>query len=108
MRFWFNPDWNGGTGPGAPGYLSEMGDVYSPGGGWALETHAAGTGFSLAECGQCLTMSHLGGAFWFNPDWNGGTGKGAPDYWFELWDVYSPGGGWALARDPAGTRRSSR
>jgi hypothetical protein len=57
---------------------------------------------SASQCHICA------GRFWFNPDWNGGTDKGAPDYSFELWDVYSPGGGWALARDPAGTRRSSR
>ena len=55
--------------------------------------------------------SHLNGAegalaFWFSPDWNGGTGPGTTGYLFEFGDVTAPGGGWALLTDPAGTALS--
>ena len=59
IRFWFSPDWNGGTGPGAPGYLFEVGDVYSPGGGWALETDPNGTGLSFVSGSNGMLTTYL-------------------------------------------------
>jgi hypothetical protein len=47
VQFCRSPDWNGGTGTGAPGYLFEVGDVYLPGGGWALETDPSGSRLRL-------------------------------------------------------------
>jgi hypothetical protein len=59
IRFWFSPDWNGGAGPGAPGYLFEFGDVYSPGGGWALETDPSGTGLSFVSGSNGMLTTYL-------------------------------------------------
>jgi hypothetical protein len=59
VRFWFSPDWNGGTGPGAPGYLFEFGDVYSLGGGWALETDPNGTGLSFVSGSNGMLTTYL-------------------------------------------------
>ena len=72
VRFWFSPDWSGGTGTGAPGYLFEFGDVYSPGGGWALETDPNGTGLSFVSgCNGMLTTylaAPIGG--WAQNQWH--------------------------------------
>jgi hypothetical protein len=67
--------------------------------------NAAKLAYNYIESDGSANLNGSQGAvqFWFNPDWNGGTGTGAPGYWFELGDVYSPGGGWALVTDPAGT-----
>jgi hypothetical protein len=70
--------------------------------------NAAKLAYNYIESDGSANLNGSQGAvqFWFNPDWNGGTGTGAPGYWFELGDVYSPGGGWALVTDPAGTELS--
>jgi len=72
VRFWFSPDWNGGTGTGAPGYLFELGDVGSPGGGWALVTDSSGSGLSLVSgCNGALTTylaAAIGG--WVSSQWH--------------------------------------
>jgi hypothetical protein len=72
VRFWFNPDWNGGTGTGAPGYWFELGDVYSPGGGWALESDSFGTGLSFVSGSNGVLTTYLtapiGG--WVSGQWH--------------------------------------
>jgi hypothetical protein len=72
VQFWFNPDWNGGTGTGAPGYWFELGDVYSPGGGWALETDPAGTGLSFVSGSNGFLMTYLTApiAGWASNTWH--------------------------------------
>ena len=70
-----------------------------------LNTNAAKMAYNYIEPDGSANLNGAEGAvrFWFNPDWNGGTGTGAAGYWFELGDVYSPGGGWALVTDPSGS-----
>ena len=72
---------------------------------WVDSTNAAKLAYNYIEADGTANLNGGEGAvqFWFNPDWNGGTGTGGPGYWFELGDVYSPGGGWGLVADPAGT-----
>jgi hypothetical protein len=72
VRFWFNPDWNGGTGPGAPGYLFELGDVYSPGGGWAMETDPAGTALSFVSGSNGVVTTYLTApiGWWVSNQWH--------------------------------------
>jgi hypothetical protein len=59
VRFWFKPDWNGGTGTGTNGYLFELGDVTAPGGGWALEADSFGTGLSFVSGSNGLLTTYL-------------------------------------------------
>ena len=72
VRFWFNPDWNGGTGTGAPGYLFELGDVYSPGGGWALETDSSGSGLSFVSGSNGMLTTYLAAGIggWVSNTWH--------------------------------------
>jgi hypothetical protein len=80
-----------------PGYLTNGLQVDS--------TNAAKLAYNYLEPDGTANVNSSEGvlAFWFSPDWNGGTGPGTYGYLFELGDVTAPGGGWALLTDPAGT-----
>jgi hypothetical protein len=45
--FWIQPAWNGGTGPGNPGRLIEMGDTNSTDGWWSLWVDAYGSNMTF-------------------------------------------------------------
>ena len=72
LAFWFNPDWNGGAGPGTNGYLFELGDVTAPGGGWALLTDPAGTGLSFVSGANGALTAYLTAPIgsWVSNQWH--------------------------------------
>jgi hypothetical protein len=72
VAFWFSPDWNGGTGPGGPGYLFELGDVTAPGGGWALLTDPAGTGLSFISGSNAVLTTNCTAPIsgWVSNQWH--------------------------------------
>ncbi len=80
VQFWFSPEWNGGTGTGAPGYLFELGDVYSPGGGWALQTDPSGSVLSFVAGANGMMNTYFSVPI---TNWLSGA-------WYQLVLDYSP------------------
>ncbi len=74
VRFWIKPNWNGGTGPGSPGRLIEMGDTNSTSGWWSLSVNSSGNQISF----QTKSNGNLTTYFTQSiSDWNSG-------YWYHI------------------------
>ena len=52
IRFWFQPNWNSGVGPGSEARLIEIGNKNSPSGWWALTVNANGTQINFSSQGN--------------------------------------------------------
>jgi len=102
VRFWFSPDWNGGTGTGAPGYLFELGDVWSPGGGWALVTDPSGSGLSLVSGSNGALTTYLAAAIggWVSGQWHQVVLNYSPSNTALFLDGAPAGSGPGLAFEP--------
>ena len=59
-------------GTGAPGYLFELGDVWSPGGGWALVADPSGSGLSFVSGSNGALTTYLAAAIggWASGQWH--------------------------------------
>lgn len=66
IRFWFKPDWQSGTGPGAWGRFIELGDATPSGGWWALSINPIGTAirFETQMGGAPITHMEADGLNW--------------------------------------------
>jgi hypothetical protein len=72
VQFWFSPDWTAGMNMGAAGYLFELGDVSSPGGGWALETDSSRSGLSFVSGSNGVLTTNFTApiAGWLSNQWH--------------------------------------
>jgi len=76
VRFWFRPYWKGGLEVDylahEPGCLFELGDVYSPGGGWALKTDPLENGLSFVSGSNGVLTTYLTAAIggWVPNQWH--------------------------------------
>jgi hypothetical protein len=75
VRFWFKPDWNSGTGPGAIGWLFVIDDVNN----WALYVDPTGIQIELDSKDDCSTVINN---FMTNINWTS-------DAWHQIVVTYS-------------------
>ena len=71
-RFWFKPDWNSGTGPGATGYFLTLGNTTTSADGWrALSVNSAGDHLSFVTQTNGSTTTHFSTAInWTTGAWH--------------------------------------
>ena len=71
IRFWFKPDWNSGTGPGAAGRLIEVGNQTATNGWWALALNTNGTQLTFGTQAGGMAMTNLTTPiYWDSNQWH--------------------------------------